>query len=67
MPGQNLGWPPFKPSAVWVPAGKKASLCFRCGHVRLIELGDDHKDCGMCGAKVDFVVDIPAAASSGPS
>jgi hypothetical protein len=48
------GGPPFKLDPIFVPGGMKASLCFRCGHVRLIEAGSEHTDCGLCGAKLDF-------------
>lgn len=59
------GWPPYKPSPAWVPSGKKASVCFRCGHARIVEQDAEHKDCGMCGASVDFVP-VPTGTASGP-
>lgn len=48
------GWPPYKPvQPIFVPAGKKASICFRCGHVKLINVEDEHKDCTLCGGKIN--------------
>jgi hypothetical protein len=35
------GWPPVKPYAVFVPTGMKASICFKCGHVKLIQTNED--------------------------
>jgi hypothetical protein len=54
LPPDKRGWPPFKPDPLFVPAGMKASVCLRCGHARLIKAGDEHKDCTMCGAKLDW-------------
>lgn len=41
------------PSPVFVPKEMKATICFRCGHVRLINIDEKHKDCGLCGHKID--------------
>jgi hypothetical protein len=35
-----------------VPFGMKASICLRCGHVKLIKVTDEHKDCTLCGDKI---------------
>jgi hypothetical protein len=48
------GWPPYNPDAILVPIGMKASVCWKCGHVRLIKATDAHKACGLCGAETDF-------------
>jgi hypothetical protein len=53
IPTDGSGWPPpAKPDAIFVPAGMKASICMKCGHVRLIKLSDMHKDCRLCGEKM---------------
>ena len=46
-------WPPVGASPILVPEGMKASICFKCGHVRLIKMIDEHKACGLCGATLD--------------
>ena len=46
-------WPPVGASPILVPEGMKASICFKCGHVRLIKMTDEHKACGLCGATLD--------------
>lgn len=52
VPGMVDGWPPrTEPEATYVPSGMKASICLKCGNVRVIKLADPHKDC-MCGDKV---------------
>jgi hypothetical protein len=43
---------PSKPDAIFVPTGTKASLCLKCGHVKLINRFDEHKDCTLCGEKI---------------
>jgi hypothetical protein len=45
-------WPPVRSNPVFVPTGKKASLCFNCGHVKLIDANEVHKDCTLCGYKI---------------
>ena len=48
VPGTKGAWPPAaKPDPIVVPAGMKASICLRCGHVKLIKTTDQHKDCNM--------------------
>src|SRR2546428_9254719 len=47
-------WPSFKPEPVSVPAGMKASICFKCGHVKLISIGVEHEGCTLCGANLDW-------------
>lgn len=45
-------WPPYKPEALFVPAGMKASICLKCGHAKLIDVEQEHKDCTLCGGKI---------------
>ena len=52
IPPEKSGWPPPKPNPIFVPAGMKASICLRCGHVNLIKITDKHKDCTICGEKI---------------
>jgi hypothetical protein len=52
IPPEKSGWPPLKPDTIFVPSGMKASICFRCGHVKLIKTTDEHKDCTLCGEKI---------------
>jgi hypothetical protein len=53
IPGTKSGWPPTpKPDATVVPPGMKASICLTCGHVKLIKVTDEHKDCTLCGDKI---------------
>jgi hypothetical protein len=54
IPRDKSGWPDFKPESVLVPAGMKASICFKCGHVKLINAGDEHKACTLCGTNLDW-------------
>ena len=42
---------PFKPNAVFVKSGFKASLCLECAQVDLIPANEDHKPCTVCGAE----------------
>jgi hypothetical protein len=54
IPGEKFGWLPVKPEApLSVPTGMKASICFRCGHAKLIKATDKHKDCTLCGGKIN--------------
>lgn len=48
------GWPAHKREAVFVPQGMKASLCLKCGQVRLIDCKAEHQACGICGAGADY-------------
>lgn len=60
VPGIKKGWPEItKPEPVTVPAGLKASICMKCGNVRLIKFDEPHKDCGICGEKI-----APAAVAT---
>jgi len=53
IPPEKSGWPPVKPSPTFVPEGMKASICLKCGHVKLIKVDDEHKACTLCGGKMD--------------
>lgn len=52
LPPAKRGWPPYKPEPIFVSAGKKASICFKCGHVKLINVEEEHRDCTLCGGKI---------------
>jgi hypothetical protein len=52
IPPKKSGWPPFKPAPVFIPTGMKASMCFKCGHVKLIKAEEAHRDCALCGEKI---------------
>ena len=53
IPPEKSGWPPVKPSPIFVQIGMKASICFKCGHVKLIKADDEHKACMLRGGKMD--------------
>ena len=54
IPGTKMGWPPTpKPDPIVVPSGMKASLCLKCGHVKLITADDEQRACTLCGGKID--------------
>jgi hypothetical protein len=44
-----------KGSAVFIPTEMKASICFGCGHVEVINVDDKHRDCALCGEEVERV------------
>src|SRR5258706_14816370 len=53
IPGTKFGWPPTpKPDPIIVTIGMKASICLKCGHVKLIKITDEHRDCTLCGDKI---------------
>jgi hypothetical protein len=54
IPPQKSDWPPAKPNPIFVPTGMKASICFKCGHVKLIKANVEHTNCTLCGGKVDY-------------
>jgi hypothetical protein len=52
IPPEKSGWPPIKSNPIFVPTGMKASICLKCGHIKLIKINDEHKNCGICGEKI---------------
>jgi hypothetical protein len=50
---RKKGWPPVKkPDPIVVPPDMKASICPNCGHTRIIPRTEPHKDCGICGDRI---------------